>query len=242
MKKVFLCIPFLFSLLILQGQKDEANTKFGLKLGPAIGFQKWNYFQRSPLFKYHAGLWMETSHDDDPSSIYTEIGYHIRGSAIRYTVPFTFQNQTYTFPSDQFIFRNATIELGFKKKIPKDKYSAFYAFGLRGEYNLGSNLGVYNRINELLPIYPFKEGIKKVLLGFSFNGGIDFPFGEYTGGVLEFHISPDLTKQYYSPRIGNIVDIYNPNLTTSIEERSIKNVSIELSLGLYFIRKVVYTD
>ncbi|MBK7609439.1 MAG: hypothetical protein IPI18_20680 [Saprospiraceae bacterium] len=52
----------------------------------------------------------------------------------------------------------------------------------------------------------------------------------------------DITKQYYQPQIDNIIDIYRPGNTTSIGEKSIKNVTLELSFGIYFNRKVEYID
>ena len=234
---------FVFLLMILSYSMVAQNsTRYGLKLGPLVGFQRWNYFQHDPLFKYHGNFWMESYQDDESYSFITELGYHLRGSATRYLTPLQFGNKLYTIPTDEFIFRNASLLLGIKKKFPKEKVSTYYSFGLRGEYTMSTNLKVYDEINKFFPVYPFDGGVKKFMVGVSFSGGIELPFGDYTGGILEFTIAPDITRQYYQPQLNNIINIYAPSTTTSIGEKSIKNLSLELSLGIYFTRKVTYVD
>ena len=88
----------------------------------------------------------------------------------------------------------------------------------------------------------FEEGVKKFLLGFTFSGGIELPFGEYTGGIVELTVAPDITRQYFQPEINNVINIYSPGTTTSVAQKSVKNLSLELSIGIYFNRKVVYVD
>lgn len=233
---IFLCFMSLVSESLAQ------STRYGLKLGPSVGFQRWNYYQNDPLLKYHGNFWMESYQDDEPYSFITELGYHLRGSATRYLTPFQFGSKLYTIPTDEFIFRNASLLVGVKKKFPKSKVTTYYSFGLRGEYTTSTNLDVYKEINILAPIYPFNVGVKKFLLGFTFSGGIELPFGEYTGGIAELTVSPDITKQYFQPEINNVINIYSPGTTTSVAQKSIKNVSLELSIGIYFTRKVVYVD
>ncbi len=218
------------------------SSRFGLKFGPTMATQKWNYFQNGPLFKGHADLWMESYDENEPYSIFGQLGYHIRGSATRYTSPITFQSNTYNLPTDKFIFRNASLLVGFKKKFLKQTMSAYYSIGLRGEYNVSNNLDLYKQINELVPIYPFKDLVKKAVLGVTFGAGFDIPFNDFVGGIFELNIAPDITKQYYQPQINNIINIYQPGSTTSIGEKSIKNLALEISLGIYFLRKVTYID
>lgn len=204
--------------------------------------QKWNYFQNGQLYKLHGALWMESYSEEDPYSIFAQIGYHNRGSATRYRQPIIWQSQTYTIPTDEFIFRNASALVGFKKKFYKQKMSTYYAIGIRGEYTFSTNLAAYEEVNKFAFIYPDKSGVKKGVLGATFSAGLDFPFSEYIGGIIELNIAPDITRQYYQPTLTNIVDIYNPGQTISIQEKSIKNLSLELSLGIHFLRKVVYID
>jgi hypothetical protein len=234
----------LLSALLLIGFVSQAQntTRYGLKLGPTVGFQKWNYFQNDPLFKYHAAAWLESYRDEDPFSVLLQLGYHLKGSATRYSFPIQYNNTVYTIPTDEFIFRNLSLLAGVKRKYAKAKFSTYYTMGLRGEYTLSTNLDRYDPINKIIPVYPFNQAVKKVLLGFSLSGGLELPFGDLAGGILEFTIAPDITKQYYQPQIDNIIDIYRPGNTTSIGEKSIKNVTLERSFGIYFNRKVEYID
>lgn len=128
------------------------------------------------------------------------------------------------------------------KKVRKSQILHLLHHGIKGEYTLSTNLDRYDPINKIIPVYPFNQAVKKVLLGFSLSGGLELPFGDLAGGILEFTIAPDITKQYYQPQIDNIIDIYRPGNTTSIGEKSIKNVTLELSFGIYFNRKVEYID
>ncbi len=218
------------------------GSRFGLKLGPTIGLQRWNYFQNDPLFRYHTALWMESFSEEDPFSFYGQVGYHVKGSATRYSTPFQFGSQLFQIPTDKFVFRNASVSIGVKKKFPKEKFSLYYGVGIRGDYTLSTNLKEYEQVNQFLPIYPFASQVKRVMAGISFSGGVELPFNEFVGGILEMSISPDVTKQYFQLPINNIIDPYNPGQTISVGEKSIKNLAIEISLGIYFTRKVVYID
>ncbi len=121
--------------------------------------------------------------------------------------------------------------------------SSYYSIGLRGEYTMSTNLSIYDQINEIVgPVYPFNKAVKKVVLGVTFGAGLDFPFSEFVGGILELNIAPDITKQYFQPQLNNVLNIYQPGQTTTIEQKSIKNFSLELSLGIHFLKKVVYVD
>lgn len=232
-------------LVILLGTQAfvlAQSTRFGIKLGPSVGFQKWNYFQNDPLYKYHGAFWLESYQEEDPFSLFAQLGYHLKGSATRFYGPIQIDNQIYDIPADEFIFRNLSLQVGVKKKFPLGKLLGYYAFGLRGEYTVSTNLNIYDRVNQYIPVYPFNSAVKRVLAGFTLGGGFELPFGELAGSIIELNVSPDLTKQYYQPQINNIIDIYQPGQTTSIPEKSIKNLTLELSLGIYFTRKVIYVD
>jgi len=240
MKKIIL--PLVVFVIIIRSVTAQ-STRYGLKLGPTAATQRWNYWNNGPLYKLHGDLWMESYSDEDPYSIFAQLGYHNRGSATRYRTPIVFQSKTYTVPADEFIFRNLSAVVGFKKKFIKQKMSSYYSIGLRGEYTMSTNLGVYTQLNEIVgPVYPFKEGVKKAVMGVTFGAGLDFPFSEYIGGILELNIAPDITKQYFQPAIPNVINFYQPGQTTTIEQKSIKNFSLELSFGIHFLKKVVYVD
>lgn len=231
-----LCFFIFFS------RTDAQSTRFGLKAGPSVGFQKWNYFQNDPLYKYHGAFWIESYQEEDPFSLFAQAGYHVKGSATRFYGPIQIDNQIYDIPANEFIFNNLALQVGVKKKFPWARLSGYYAFGLRGEYTLSTNLDSYDRINRLVPVYPFNSAVKKVIAGFTIGGGLEIPFGEFSGGILELSISPDLTRQYFQPQINNIIDIFQPGRTTSIPEKSIKNLTLELSFGVFLTRKVIYVD
>lgn len=240
MKKIIL---LLLVLVVSMNPSTSQSTRFGLKLGSTAATQKWNYWSNGVLYKLHGDLWMESYNEEDPYSIFAQLGYHNRGSATRYFTPIVFQSKTYTIPADEFIFRNLSLLAGFKKKFIKQKMSSYYSIGLRGEYTMSTNLGIYSQINEIVgPVYPFKEGVRKAVMGITFGAGLDFPFSEYIGGIIELNIAPDITKQYFQPQLNNILNIYQPGQTTTIEQKSIKNFSLEISLGVHFLKKVVYVD
>jgi len=57
---------------------------FGLKGGLSAGTQKWNSFERDPLYATHFAVSMESAELDRKSALYGQIGYHTKGSAIRF--------------------------------------------------------------------------------------------------------------------------------------------------------------
>ncbi len=236
--KLFSCCTL---LLIVQFALAQ-GTRYGLKIGPSIGLQRWNYFQNDPLFQYHGALSMESFSEEDPFSFFGQLGYHVKGSATRYSTPIQFGSQLFEIPTDKFLFRNASLVLGVKKKYPKERNTFYYGVGIRGDYTISTNLKNYEQINQFFPIYPFETGVKKFMGGITFNGGMEFAFNEYVGGILEMSINPDVTKQYFQLPINNIIDPYNPGQKISVSEKSIKNLTIEISLGIYLTRKVVYID
>jgi hypothetical protein len=239
MKKIRILILIVFVLPICLWSQ---SSRFGIKLGPTMGTQRWNYFQNGPLYKYHGAIWLESYSENDPYSIFGQLGYHIKGSATRYRSPITFQSTTYQLPTDEFIFRNASALVGFKKKFLKTSNSSYYSIGLRGEYTISTNLSAYKQINELVPVYPFDDAVRKFLVGATFGAGLDFKINEFVGAILELNIAPDISRQYFQPQLNNIVDIFQPGATTSIPEKSIRNLAVEISLGIHFLRKVTYID
>ncbi|MEZ4918578.1 MAG: hypothetical protein R2792_05675 [Saprospiraceae bacterium] len=237
-----------FLLTIFGSPVFSQSTAYVFKGGASIGLQKWdNSLDREPLFSYHGALAIESvSNDNDYSSLYAQIGYHIRGSAIRFRTyninnPQILGNQFTT----NFEFRNVALQLGAKQKFdwsPSTKY--YYFGGIRGEYNISSNLGeVSNSISICNPgALPLQGGEQKFLFGFSVGGGIQFDFAELVGGQLEVSVHPDVTSQYRQGPIPNVIDQCGQGQTYTIPERRIRNTSIEISLGLRLIRKVVYTN
>lgn len=209
-----------------------------------MGFQRWdNSFDRKPLFKYHASLAIETiDNKEDRSSVFAQVGYHVRGSANRFTF-FQGIGKPLLIFKEEFQFRNLVLILGAKQKFDGEAGSKyFYSIGLRGEYTLSTNLGALaGSQNPLVQIYyPFEGAVNRWVAGAFLGGGIELPFSELVGGQLMFSVSPDFTLQYNQPPIENVIDPLNPGQRTRIPERRIRNVTLELTLSLRLLRKVIY--
>jgi hypothetical protein len=225
---------------------------FGLKGGLTVGFQRWDEsFQRDPLFRYHGIAYIESLSENNEFGLFAQGGYHVKGSAIR-TFPFTYQLSGggfetvpgFTIP---FEFRNVSLTLGGKKKYDFGlNIKAFYLLGIRGDYTVSTKLRP-DFIDENSPyalIYPIEPFVRKINYGATFGGGFEWMFSEYVGGVLEFTLNPDFSLQYNQPPIENIINP-NPNFGANIitiPERQIRNVTLEVTLGLRFLHKIIYLD
>jgi hypothetical protein len=118
---------------------------------------------------------------------------------------------------------------------------AYYLFGLRGDYTLSTNLKEYEDINKFSGFFPFEQFVRKVNYGVTLGGGFEFPFGSLVGSNLEFTINPDFSTQYKQPAINNIIDPWSGNNMT-LSERTIRNITFEVTLGIRLIRLVEYID
>ncbi|TNE68457.1 MAG: hypothetical protein EP344_01280 [Bacteroidetes bacterium] len=239
---------FVFAFLLFSatiGQISAQSTAFVLNGGLSIGLQKWdNSFERQPLYKYHAALAIESvNNENDNASIFAQIGYHVRGSATRFR--FFYQGGGIDQFSEEFQFRNISLILGGKQKFPfGDRGRYFYYGGIRGDYTVSTNI---DELTESKPpqytiYYPYEGAMNRWMAGVSLGGGIEFPFSELVGGQLTLSVHPDFLLQYNQPAIANVIDPFYPGQTTTIPERRIRNITVELSFGLRLLRKVVYVD
>jgi len=173
------------------------------------------------------------------------LGYHTRGTSMRTTFFSTSGNR---FDQNLSIkFNNVALAIGAKKKLGSlGNLTPYYMLGVRGEYTISTNLAQFEKYNTCYPIYPIdkKEFIKKFNYGAIFGGGFEFPFSDLIGGLLEFSINPDFSRQYEQPPISNIINQCNSTNSQpiNIPERKISNITFEISLGLRFLRKVEYID
>ncbi|MBK9339068.1 MAG: hypothetical protein IPM98_22035 [Lewinellaceae bacterium] len=238
---------FAFTFLLftaIQGQMSAQSTAFVLSGVPRMGFKRWdNSFDRQPLYKYHLALGIESvNNEDDSGSIFAQFGYHIRGSATRFRFFQGAGSPLFTF-TEEFQFRNLSIILGGKQKYPlgaRSKY--FYYAGIRGDYTLSTNIDelTANKSQQLTIYYPFVGAMNRWMVGASVGGGLELPFSDLIGGQLTFSVHPDFLLQYNQPAINNVIDPFNPGQRITIQERRIRNVTLELTLGLRLLRKVVY--
>ncbi len=232
------------SILTAQG------TIYGIKGGLAVGNQSFNNggtTSNGLLFKPYGDLFIESAPTDNSSVMYLQVGYHPRGHAKRFPSGI-YENratgilQTYSSFTQEFIFRNIGLTIGFKKRNVLNNPNAYYVLGLRGEYNVGDNLVEANTFYS--PYNPTSSFVNKFVYGLSLGGGYEFAFSALTGGFVEFSVHPDIGKQYFQPAFEAYVldPTVNRSILTTISEQSIRNLSFEITIGFKFLRKIEYVD
>lgn len=231
---------FLLCLLLSFSPSQEIKAQgfyFGPKGGSVIGFQNWNGFERDPLFSYHGDMFIESLDEKGTGSLFASIGYHVRGSATRIINPLL--NYNYT---QGFRFNNISLMAGAKKRFKTTgSWSSYYHVGVRGEYTVSTDFGIAgNNVAQSL-FFPVEELTNKITYGISGGVGAEYFLSEFVTPFFEFTISPDLSFQYQQPAIDNVTNPYTGQLT-SIGQREIRNFSMELTIGLKLLRKVVYVD
>ncbi len=226
----------------------QGGSYFGFKGGLSIGVQRWNDFERDPLLAYHGIVFVESLSEGNKFSLFAQAGLHQRGSAIRNQLFSNIFNGGFTrAPATKFIFNNAAVIVGGKQKYDfAAGTKVYYLLGVRGEYTVSTNLDKYELFNELNPafaIYPFNtyEFIRRINYGITIGGGFEVELSEFVGGILEFTVSPDFSDQYRQPPVPNVTDPYTGQLRT-LPERRVRNLTFEVSLGLRFLRKVIYIE
>jgi hypothetical protein len=217
------------------------GSAFGAKGGLTMGFQTWNDFKQQPLFRYHGIVFMESLGDN---ALFLQAGYHIKGSALRNRRFFNPINMNqYNAPAQNFQFRNISLTLGAKKKrdIGRGDAQAYYMLGVRGDYTVNTNLSEYEDPLFIFSTFPTDQWVRKFNYGVTIGGGFEFPFSNLIGGILEFTLNPDLSRQYNQPALANVYDPYT-GTDRSVPERRIINITLEVSLGIRFLKIVEYID
>lgn len=226
------CMAFVF-------QSGAQGFYWGPKAGLSLGMQNWNNTERSPLLTYHGALFIESIDIDYKGSLYAQLGYHNRGSSINVIGINGFRL------SDGYKYGNLALQLGAKKRLITEKPSTpYYFFGIRAEFNLTNNIESFQERfgqSSSALFYPIPGFEKSFVYGLSIGGGIEFLGSAYVQPAIEFTISPDLSLQYESPEIPNVVSPYDGR-TITIRERRIRNVSFEVSMVIRFLREVIYID
>ncbi|MBK8700863.1 MAG: hypothetical protein IPN29_15510 [Saprospiraceae bacterium] len=225
-------ISFLFYSFL--GHLAAQSFYFGPKVGPGLGFQKWNGNDNDALFAINADVFIESAPEDGTNIFYGSLGWRTRGSAWRYS-----GNGFFDVNSFDFRFRNIVLETGVKKMLGGNEDSRpYYFLGLRGEYTLTTNLKKYNAYNSLY--FPNEAFTKRLLYGLSFGGGYEFAFRPMTRFFVEIGIHPDVNPQYQQPPLRNVIDPFFPGQTRTLEERVVRNFSLEIKFAMKFLRKVIY--
>lgn len=233
----------------ISAHSQDGGTYYGIKGGMTLGNQKWNNFDRQTLVAYHGILSMETMPIEERFSLFAQVGYHVKGSSLRPRLFGNSFNAGFTFsPPREFKFYNISLSIGAKQVVKQiGNNSAYYLFGIRGDFTVGTNLDEFGDFTEGNPsiaiFYPINsyDFIRRINYGFIAGGGINFPISEFVQGVLEFTVNPDFSLQYQQPPIPNVTNPFNGQSLT-ISERNIKNLTFEITVGARFLRKIEYVD
>lgn len=242
MKKIVLLF---ITMIFLGGGLMAQSRAYGVKGGLTIGNQKWGNFEQDPLFAYHGAFSIESVSNVNSFGLFAQLGYHVKGSAWRNVQFRNFGNNNISVVTRKFKFENVALILGFKNNFKEtDSYSLYYLFGLRGDYNVKTNLKDYEDQNAYFgaPIYPFDEAVKAATYGVTIGGGLQFPFTEYISGIVELSISPDFSDQYRQGAFNGTIYQNGTPVVRSFEERSIRNLVFEVSVGFKFLHKIEYID
>ncbi len=242
MKKIVL-LGFCFGLLC-HNAESQSSFAWGVKGGLSIGEQSWNgsgTYDNSLLFKYHGAVFIENLPEDPTSVLFAQLGYHVRGSAFRYRTSsgYDVNGNPVTIPgfTQEFQFNNVALIIGAKRRGVLGNEHAYFTLGLRGEYTVSSNLDFPPQYVNYAYSSPVKDFVNKLNYGVSVAGGYEFPFSELIGGFIELSVHPDISKQYFRPPFV----AYDPyqRINVDVPQQDIRNISVELSVGFRFIRKVI---
>ena len=210
---------------------------FGPKAGMSIAYQQWNQSDRSPIFTPHGDLFIETTDFDGSGSIFAQIGFHTRGSGVR-RLRNPFNNQ---IGNQQFKFNNISLGAGIKKRLNIDASPVYYYMaGLRLEYTISNNL-VEIGSNQVTGGFLFDPYVRDFNYGLTVGGGIEFPALYSVVPFVEFSFMPDLSQQYDQFESVEFQDpVTNNNIV--IGARSIRNLTLEVTVGVKLFREVIYVD
>jgi outer membrane protein with beta-barrel domain len=236
-------IILFFSFLVFAQLSSAQSYAFGVKGGLTTGIQKWDNFDRDVLLSYHGIAFIETAPEENKFAVFTQLGYHVKGSTIRNRNFVNVVTGTISKPpTTKFKFNTISLTLGGKQKYDWGiDNKVYYLFGFRGDYIISTNLDQYEDFNNVYPIYPFDSFVRKWNYGATVGGGLEFSISDYVAGILEFTVNPDFSKCYRQPPIFNVYDPYtgsNRNFT----EREIINTTFEITVGFRFLHEIEYID
>lgn len=239
MKSFRFYLGFIFLVSILQTSYTQSFW-FGAKGGLAMNNQSWGSggtglsFGRDPMFSFNGDLFLESYDENKKGALYAQLGYHTRGSALRFI---SFNNNFNSLI--QYKFNNIVLELGAKKSFNLGKeFEPYFIMGVRGEYTIGDNLNTFTSFNEIVN----SEYTRKFNYGVTVGGGFEMIMSELSNVFLEFSIQPDLSFQYEQFPIDNIRNPWFPNERINLPLTQVRNLSIEAKVGVKFLRKVEYID
>ena len=218
---------FLFLLLSISIEGIAQNkTGYGFKGGLSLGNQTWNSSERDFLIGWHGDVFMEAIFDTTGLSIMAQLGYHVKGSALRFR---EYYNPTLMEIVDGWTqrqpFHTVVLVLAAKNQHRlNDKWSGYYGIGIRGDYTIGYTL-YYAGLDQF--INRFNYGLYLV-------GGLNFQFKSGKNLLLEVSFSPDASPQIDAPPF----EYFHPvtNMPSLHPAKRVINRTVELSLGYRFVR------
>lgn len=226
-------------LLVCAQDINAQSFVFGPKLGPNIAFQRWSgNSNRGSLFAYHGAFFIESYEENQPSSLYAEVGFHQRGSSEIATFNALTPNRAFR-QKQRYEFNNINLIAGAKRILNMEKKAKpYYVLALRGEYTISTNLDEYEGFG---PYVPSEGGVQKLIYGVTIGGGFQYDFAELFGAAIEVTISPDISRQYFQPPISNVVNPFRSGSNAiNLREQQIRNLSLEVSAVLRLKRIVEY--
>ena len=229
---------------------DWGGYLFGIRGGASLGNQDWSGLETELMVGYHGDVFLESIPAQGRFSLWAMAGYHTRGSRISRRRAFVFGGNQVTLPADKFEFYNLTLAVGGKSVLTYTSFAdVYYLLGLRVDYNLDTNLDEYDGLESTQGLnfrlnYPFEsyDFINRFTYGATFGIGANMPLSETVGGFLELTAHPDFSLQYSQGPIPNVIDPFSSNGVRTIPQRDIRNFTIEVTLGLRFLRKWTYVD
>ncbi len=225
MKKIMLTLimGFCFTIII-------AQPSYGFKGGLTLANQNWNGQERDALLGYHGVAFLESQAEEKTMAVYSELGYHLKGSAIRrretsFFNPSTGQEQVVEAGVDANKFHNISLSLGAKSRFGMtETIDAYYLLGVRGDFTAKGEINFYPSL---------EQGIRKFTYGVTAGGGLEFNIANGRDLLIEFQVNPDFSPQIYV-QPGFYEQPYTRQLIQQPEQR-VTNLAFEISVGLRFV-------
>lgn len=203
------------------------TSAIGGKAGLTVGLQNWNGQNREPLFQYNAGFVYESISSEKFSYI-LDIGYHVKGSAIRSNY-YDLQGNLHRFTSRDK-FNNISIIGGAKSTLDNFKLAGgnlYYMLGARADINVSDSVQ---------SVANFSQYINTFTFGVTVGGGMEFDLGEKARMFLELQISPDFSQQAYVFPGSYYANYNGTTVLVQLQEQKVINTAIELTLGFKLLR------
>ncbi len=199
----------------------------GVKGGLTIGTQRWNGQDREALFSYNAAYVFESYTSSNKFSYLVELGYHVKGSAVRTNYNDLAGNSRQITTRNKF--GQAGLLLGAKSLLDVEFAggNVYYMIAGRLEYTV---------MDSIETIANLSRYINRINYGITVGGGLEFKLADKILGFIEVQISPDFSQQIFMPP-GNYIANYAGNtVLVQFQEQKVMNTVVEITAGFKFQR------